>query len=243
MYVVCSSHVASCFVLFLFYLGEVPEVAYPILSFYSEFIWNRSQRIRFDTNSPNGIILFKETFKIISTYVQRMMLPNQDAAVPTTSNELYDRRLKGISKVLLLVSNSLSGNYVNTGIMAYYQDTTLKQCLAQALTFAMSVRFPHIINHPKVATNYYQFIEVIFKNHLDVVCEISDTSKFLAIISSLHEGLLSVHHQQVMLAASALEALMQKQWEWNQPLQKAKQTSKWNINYYSGAFSCEPISF
>lgn len=202
---------------------DTTEVLHPILDFYAELIWNKSQRIRFDSNSPNGIILFKETYKIVSTYIQRMMMvpTSQDgttgASATSAGNELYNSRLKGISKVLQLVSHSLNGGYCNFGVMAYYNDATLKQCLTQTMQCAMSVRFAHIINYPRVATNYFNFVEILFKSHMETCVEICDTPKFLALISSLHEGLLSLHHAQIMQAANAIEHLMKWKFELGQP--------------------------
>jgi len=46
---------------------DMPRVLNPILSFYAELIHNKSMRIQFDSNSPAGVILFKETCKIVQT--------------------------------------------------------------------------------------------------------------------------------------------------------------------------------
>jgi hypothetical protein len=145
-----------------------------------------------------------------------MMTPaSQDSGL--TDNDLYETRLKGISKVLMLVANSLNGKYANFGVMHYYKDPVLKQCLTQTLQYAMSVRFAHIINFPKVAANYFAFLEVVFRQHIELMVDICDTAKFLAVVSSLHEGLLSLHVTQVIEAAKALDALMSWYWEHQQP--------------------------
>ena len=210
---------------------DQPHVLHPVLAFYSELIWNKSQRIRFDQNSPNGIILFKETHKIISTYANRILLvqrahdgTNNDAAVAAggetaeqaraatvQGNALYESKLKGISLVLQLLTNSLNGGYANFGIMAYYNDASLRSCVSGVLQLVMSVRFSEIIHYPKVATNYFNFLEVLYKNHMELVVELCDTPKFLALISTLHEGLLSVVSVQQQQAASAIEHIL----KWN----------------------------
>ncbi|CAG8693128.1 4908_t:CDS:10, partial [Dentiscutata heterogama] len=43
-------------------------LAITILKFFLEFVNNRTQRLNFDISSPNGILLFRETSKVISTY-------------------------------------------------------------------------------------------------------------------------------------------------------------------------------
>jgi hypothetical protein len=35
-------------------------VTTPLLKFVSEFVFNKSQRLTFDSSSPNGILLFRE---------------------------------------------------------------------------------------------------------------------------------------------------------------------------------------
>lgn len=40
--------------------ADTPGVAVPLLKFVNEFVWNRSQRLQFDSSSPNGILLFRE---------------------------------------------------------------------------------------------------------------------------------------------------------------------------------------
>jgi exportin-7 len=40
--------------------ADVPAVTTPLLKFVSEFAYNKSQRITFDSSSPNGILLFRE---------------------------------------------------------------------------------------------------------------------------------------------------------------------------------------
>jgi len=211
-----------------------PPVLHPALSFYAELICQRSQRIRFDSNSPNGIILFKETCKIISTYGNRIMMlqrpedsqttnlvdaaeaaqdadntnDQQNKSATTRSNDLYDIKLKGISYVLELVWHSLSGGYINFGIMQYYNDPSLKQCLTLTLQLVMSVRFTEILGFPRIAGNYFHFIESLFRSHLELALQICDSTQFLALISSLHEGLLSTQQLHIMQAANAVEHVM-----------------------------------
>ena len=45
-----------------------PAVTTPVLKLMAELVQNRSQRLQFDVSSPNGILLFRETSKIIVAY-------------------------------------------------------------------------------------------------------------------------------------------------------------------------------
>lgn len=98
----------------------------------------------------------------------------------------------------------------------------LKLCLTQTLQYAMSVRFAHIINFPKVAATYFAFLEVAFRQHLDLLVDLCDTPKFLAVVSSLHEGLLSLHVTQVVEASKAIDSLM----TWHFQRQQTKYASQ-----------------
>ena len=40
--------------------ADVPAVTTPLLKFISEIAYNKSQRLQFDSSSPNGILLFRE---------------------------------------------------------------------------------------------------------------------------------------------------------------------------------------
>lgn len=44
--------------------GDDPTVATPLLKFVAEFAYNKSQRLVFDSSSPNGILLFREVSKV-----------------------------------------------------------------------------------------------------------------------------------------------------------------------------------
>ncbi|MGH0123039.1 UNVERIFIED_CONTAM: hypothetical protein FKN15_067124 [Acipenser sinensis] len=45
-----------------------PACTTPVLKLMAELVHNRSQRLQFDVSSPNGILLFRETSKIITMY-------------------------------------------------------------------------------------------------------------------------------------------------------------------------------
>uniref|UniRef100_A0A8C9TKZ7 Exportin 7 n=1 Tax=Scleropages formosus TaxID=113540 RepID=A0A8C9TKZ7_SCLFO len=47
---------------------HVPACTTPVLKLMAELVHNRSQRLQFDVSSPNGILLFRETSKMMTTY-------------------------------------------------------------------------------------------------------------------------------------------------------------------------------
>ena len=47
---------------------DTPSVTSPLLKFLSEFVFNKNGRITFKPSSPNGILLFRETSKLLVAY-------------------------------------------------------------------------------------------------------------------------------------------------------------------------------
>lgn len=50
-----------------------PQVTTPVLKLMAELVQNRSQRLQFDVSSPNGILLFRETSRMIVNYGTRIL--------------------------------------------------------------------------------------------------------------------------------------------------------------------------
>jgi hypothetical protein len=69
-------------------------VTAPLLKFVAEFCFNKSQRLTFDSSSPNGILLFREVSKVVVTYGNWVLAQQQQQ--PLTGNEAYPLRYKGI---------------------------------------------------------------------------------------------------------------------------------------------------
>lgn len=44
------------------------RLAITLLKFFAELVHNKGQRLNFEISSPNGILLFRETSKVLTTY-------------------------------------------------------------------------------------------------------------------------------------------------------------------------------
>jgi hypothetical protein len=76
---------------------HITQVTTPLLKFMCEFVLNKTQRLTFDSSSPNGILLFREVSKIIVAYGSRiLLLPN--------GTDIYGSKYKGIWISLTLLS-------------------------------------------------------------------------------------------------------------------------------------------
>ena len=60
------------------------------LKFYCELVYNKQQRLTFDSSSPNGILLFRDTSQLVVCYGSRI-LEHQ----PPAGADPYAHRHKG----------------------------------------------------------------------------------------------------------------------------------------------------
>ena len=76
------------------------QVTTPLLKFVAELVLNKSQRLTFDSSSPNGILLFREVSKLIVAYGSRILpLPNKA--------DMYTSKYKGISICLIILTRGM----------------------------------------------------------------------------------------------------------------------------------------
>lgn len=112
-----------------------PTVTTPVLKLFAELVQNRSQRVIFDVSSPNGILLFRETSKLICCYGNRIL------TIDVPKEQVYQMRLKGISVCFLMLKAILCGSYVNFGVFKLYGDDALDNVLNTTAKLILSI--PH----------------------------------------------------------------------------------------------------
>ncbi|XP_078427480.1 ARM repeat superfamily protein isoform X2 [Wolffia australiana] len=179
--------------------ADTPEVTTTLLKFMSEFVFNKAQRLTFDSSSPNGILLFREVSKLIVAYGRRIL------SFPAGS-DIYSSRYKGMWISLHILSRALAGNYVNFGVFELYGDRALADALDIALKMALSIPLPDILAFRKLMKAYFAFMEVLFNNQLVFVLNL-DPSTFIHIVKSLESGLKSLDSNVSSQCASAVDHL------------------------------------
>mmetsp|Transcript_992 Transcript_992/g.1252 ORF Transcript_992/g.1252 Transcript_992/m.1252 type:complete len:1105 (-) Transcript_992:236-3550(-) len=181
-----------------------------LLKFLQEFVFNKAQRLVFEQSSPNGILLFRETSKIIVAYGSRL------GQVPVTGNDLYKEKYKGITMILNVLTTSLSGNYVNFGVFALYNDKALEDALNVALELSLSVPVEEVISYPKFAKAYFAFFEILFRNHTETLLAL-ETPVFLQIIKAQHDGITSLDTPLAAQCANTIDHLATYFFKYNKP--------------------------
>ncbi|KAF1877740.1 hypothetical protein Lal_00038049 [Lupinus albus] len=179
--------------------ADVPEVTTPLLKFVAELVQNKSQRVTFDSSSPNGILLFREVSKLIVAYGSRIVsLPNKA--------DLYTSKYKGISICLIILSRALSGNYVNFGVFELYGDRALVDALDITTKMILSIPMADILAFRKVAAAYFAFLEILFNGHLSFVLSL-DTTIFVFLLRSLEAGLKDLSEKISSQCAATIDSL------------------------------------
>ncbi|MEW5298899.1 MAG: hypothetical protein WDW36_001972 [Sanguina aurantia] len=180
--------------------ADTPAVTTPLLKFIAEFAFNKSQRLTFDSSSPNGILLFREVSKVLVSYGRRIL------ALGPAASSGYDTRYKGIWICLLALSRAMSGGYVNFGVFELYGDPALKDALDVSLALVLSMALSDILAYRKVGKSYYALLEVLAHNHTaTLACQ--DTPTFTFLLSSLEAGLKSLDVATSSSCASAVDNL------------------------------------
>ena len=84
--------------------NKLVQVTTPLLKFMAEFVLNKSQRLTFDSSSPNGILLFREVSKLTVAYGSRIVSLANCA-------DLYTFKYKGIWILLSVLSRGTHSNF------------------------------------------------------------------------------------------------------------------------------------
>lgn len=187
------------------------EITTPLLKLYADIVHNKASRVIFDSSSPNGILLFRETSKILVTY-GRFTLANWErigganaVASGTSTIDPYRTLYKGIWVCLLMFARSLSGGYVNFGVFELYGDTALNDAMSICFQMMLVVPINDVMAYPKVAKAYFQFIEILCSNHTKSIVTLEHPA-FKYVVRSLQEGLQA---SEVWLSSQAASSINQ----------------------------------
>lgn len=180
--------------------SDVPEVTTPLLKFMAEFVLNKSQRLTFDSSSPNGILLFREVSKVVVIYGSRII------SAPLASGDPYSTRYKGIWMCMTILTRALGGNYVNFGVFELYGDPAFKDVLDVTLQMAVGLPLHDILAYRKLTKAYYTLIEILCQTQAAALAS-RDAHTLLFLLTSLEAGLKSIDVSISSLCAVALDHL------------------------------------
>lgn len=152
----------------------------------AELVQNRSQRLQFDVSSPNGILLFRETSKIIVSYGSRILTLGD---IP--KDQVYPMKLKGISICFSMLKAALCGSYVNFGVFQLYGDDALDNALQTFVKMLLSIPQSDLLDYPKLSQTFYVLLECLAQDHMNFISSL-EPQVFLYILSAISEGLTAL---------------------------------------------------
>jgi len=158
------------------------DVMIALLKCMGEIVTNTSQRASFGNNSAQGILLFREAASVAHAFASsppRTLSPSAD---------LYKERYKLVACCLRIIKESLSGGYVNFGVMALYGDSALQLSLDACLTTLLSVPIEDTLSYPKLSTCYFSSLETLFNEHMAYMAE-KDPGTFMKLLEILFGGI------------------------------------------------------
>ena len=198
---------------------DEPFVTTPILKFMSELVQNRSQRLTFDISSPNGILLFRESSRLVCTYGSRILnlnlnnfngtngILNKALSMSSSKDQVYPMKLKGISICFNILKWSLSGGYVNFGVFQLYNDNALNDALEMFVKLLLCFSQSDLVVYSKLSQTYYGLLETLTADHMGFISML-EPQVFLYILSTISDGLSSLDSIISTSCCSALDHII-----------------------------------
>lgn len=142
------------------------DVVILILKFVGDLVDNSSNRLRFDTWSINGLIVYKEGATLV---IQFLELFNCLSTKPVRHGDKYKEQLRFLKVVIHFLEKCVSGNFINFAICEYYNDNTFTQLCQLTLKAILNQDLQEIKHFRKLNLKVYQLLEEFFKKHLELM--------------------------------------------------------------------------
>ncbi|KAJ1657479.1 hypothetical protein IWQ61_003137 [Dispira simplex] len=180
------------------------------LKFWLEFVYNRSQRLNFDVSSAYGVLIFRETSRLLQTYYQSIAGKlTQVANSPTVEGvDKYKRLYKGVMVSIDILSRSLSGRYIAFGVFALYKDDSLEKAVRTCLEFIVTIPNCDVLAYPKLTRAVYSFFENLTDERTLPLITLNQTS-YLILMRLVVQGLYSTNVGTVNMSCNILDNLCQ----------------------------------
>ena len=102
------------------------DIVLLILKFLDELVDNTSNRLRFDTWSINGLIVYKESASFVMQFIQTFNCL-EASAKPLRNGDQYKEVFRFQKVLMKMLQKFILGDYINFAICEYYEDQTFTQ--------------------------------------------------------------------------------------------------------------------
>ncbi|KAH3744092.1 Nuclear transport receptor RanBP16 [Pelomyxa schiedti] len=195
---------------YISFLPRLCEVSYgdstvmvPVMKFIAELLLNRSDRLQFESSSPNGLLMFREVAVILRAWIERLL----SAPLPVTNPNAHNDVFKPSTHCLEAIARALGGGYVALGAFTVYNDDTLLKTLAAALQLVLALPQQEVQQLPKLNKAVYVFLQVLCGTNPLLVCSL-ESPRFAQLIDLIQRGLKCTDTNIQELASLALDALL-----------------------------------
>ncbi|KAI9353121.1 armadillo-type protein [Pilaira anomala] len=157
-----------------------------LLSFYAEFVHNKSQRLGFEVSSANGILMFRDASQIICSFGSQIIKQQI-----VDDNQKYEYKYKGISQCFTIMSRCLGGRYINFGVLWLYQDKAINEALEMIIQLMLDVPMDDLLSFPKLALSFFYLLDELSREQLMAIPHVSPEA-FLYIMQACEQGVESI---------------------------------------------------
>eukprot|EP00817_Percolomonadidae_sp_ATCC50343_P003617 CAMPEP_0117418910 /NCGR_PEP_ID=MMETSP0758-20121206/593_1 /TAXON_ID=63605 /ORGANISM="Percolomonas cosmopolitus, Strain AE-1 (ATCC 50343)" /LENGTH=724 /DNA_ID=CAMNT_0005199689 /DNA_START=972 /DNA_END=3146 /DNA_ORIENTATION=+ len=158
------------------------DMMHHTLNLIREIVEPRGYRMRFSHSSPNGIYLFKIVSNLLCKYTPILN------SSKVTNEGIYKKRYRLISKMMKILSVTLSGKICNFGVFEVYNDPCLVNVLNAVVRLALSIPKDDMLTYPKITRNFFGLIEILFHHFIELTIKF-DSDIFVQLVSSLEHGI------------------------------------------------------
>ncbi|KAK2198310.1 bifunctional Armadillo-like helical/Armadillo-type fold/Exportin 4-7-like [Babesia duncani] len=182
------------------------EIMVPLIKCLAEILDNRGRRISFDKTSANGILLFKDSAKIVMLYGVKLLQMSSASSnnLYQSSTDTYKKVYKGLAACLEVLNHTLGGDYVSFGVFDVYGDTSLEEVLKLAFELCLAIPLEDLQSYPKAMQPYFRFLDLCTRmfmpNLLQLTCK-----QIAQLISTCSDGLCCFEASTSLSAASTLD--------------------------------------
>ncbi|KAI9311221.1 hypothetical protein BX666DRAFT_2032239 [Dichotomocladium elegans] len=173
-----------------------------LLKFFAELVYNKVQRLNFDVSSPNGILLFRDTSRVLTIYGRRIL-----EYQVLNENDKYPLKYKGISICFQILSRCLVGRYINFGVFWLYQDKAIDEAFQMMFQLMVHVPLEDLMRFPKLGRSFMGMLDEFCKEQLTSLTAALEPNTFLYMMRACEQGVESTDNYVRSHACSTIDTI------------------------------------
>lgn len=185
------------------YAFKDSQITVSIMRFVCELVHNQDSRIRFPSQSPTGLVLFKYLSEILQV-VSECQLSVRTTNIP---DDFYKEVVKPAYISMLALDHAFIGDYVYFGSFAFYGDFAPRNAVLSILEIVSKVPNDELFCVKKVRRALYHMLETITRVYPIVVGDISEEGLVL-ILKIILQGVASSDMDTTRMACESLNNLL-----------------------------------